>query len=198
MAKHGAEDHVNLIYDVLNKCNLDIKKCRGQGYDGASVMSGVFSGVQKRISDIVPNAPYVHCTAHNLNLVISDIAKSSLKISKFFGIVQSIFLFFSKIAPKWASLTFGDEIALTIRKKVLKIMCNTRWETRDIAVYALKVNCIKVLKYLTNKVLTSNKNDEKITAQSLKKKMESFEFVILMTIWEKVLQPYHYLLFLKF
>lgn len=58
LTKHGAEDHVNLIYDILNKCNLDIKKCRGQGYDGAAFMSGVFSGVQKRISDIVPNASY--------------------------------------------------------------------------------------------------------------------------------------------
>lgn len=84
LTKHGAEDHVNLIYDVLNKCNLDIKKCRGQGYDGAAVMSGVFSGVQKHISDIVPNASYVHFTAHNLNLVISDVAKSSLKMSNFF------------------------------------------------------------------------------------------------------------------
>lgn len=87
LTKHGAEDHVNVIYDVLNKCNLNIKKCCGQGYDGATVMSGVFSGVQKRISDIVPNASYVHCTAHNLNLVISDIAKSPLKISKCFDIV---------------------------------------------------------------------------------------------------------------
>lgn len=77
LTKHGAEDHVNLIYDVLNKYNLDIEKCRGQGYNGAAVMSGVLSGVQKRISDIVPNDSYVHCTAHNLNLVISDVAKSS-------------------------------------------------------------------------------------------------------------------------
>jgi hypothetical protein len=68
LTKHGVEDHVNLIYDVLNKCNLDINKCRGQGYDGAAVMSGMFSGVQKRISNIVPNASYVHCSDHNLNL----------------------------------------------------------------------------------------------------------------------------------
>lgn len=57
------------------------------------------------------------------------------------------------------------------------------------AVYALKVNYIQVLKYLTNIILTSNKNDEKNTAVSLKKKMASFEFVILMTTWEKVLKP---------
>lgn len=162
LTKHGAEDQINLIYDVLNKCNLDIKKCRGQGYDGAAVMSGVFSGVQKRISDIIPNASYVHCTTHNLNLVISDVAKSSLKMSNFFDVVQTIFLFFSKSAPRWASLAFGDEVASNIRNKVLKKVCNTRWEARHTAVYALKVNYIQVLKSLTNIILTSNKNDEKI------------------------------------
>lgn len=187
--KHGAENHVNLIYDVLNKCNLDIKKCRGQGYDGAAVMSGVFSGVQKRISDVVLNASYVHCTAHNLNLVISDVTKSSLKLSNFFDVVQIIFLFFSKSAPRWASLAFGDEVASNIRNKVLKKVCNTRWEARHTAVYALKVNYIQVLKSLTNITLTSSKSDEKNTAVSLKKKMESFEFIILMIIWEKVLKP---------
>jgi len=74
LIKHGAEDHVNLIYEILNNCKLDIRRCRGQGYDGASVMSGAYTGVQKMISDVVPSASYIHCAAHNLNLVISDIA----------------------------------------------------------------------------------------------------------------------------
>jgi len=47
-------------------------------------MSGAKSGVQKRISDIVPSSLYVHCIAHNLNLGFSDVAKSSLKMSTFF------------------------------------------------------------------------------------------------------------------
>lgn len=85
--KHGAEDHVNLIISVLKNYNLDINKCRGQGYDGASVMSGGYTGVQKRISDIIPNASYVHCAAHNLNLVLSDVAKSSSKMLNFFDIL---------------------------------------------------------------------------------------------------------------
>ncbi|XP_029343946.1 zinc finger MYM-type protein 1-like [Acyrthosiphon pisum] len=120
LIKHGAEDHVNLIYEILNNCKLDIKRCRGQGYDGASVMSGAYTGVQKRISDVVPSASYIHCTAHSLNLVISDIAKSSQKVALFFDLVQDIFLFFSKSAPRWASLAFGEKTADQIRNKVLK------------------------------------------------------------------------------
>jgi len=56
---------------------LDISKCRGRGYDGAAVMSGIYRGVQKRIQVIVPNAYFVYCCVHNLNLVIFDSAKCS-------------------------------------------------------------------------------------------------------------------------
>jgi hypothetical protein len=59
---------MNLTICILKEFNLDLNKCRGQGYDGAAVMSGISSGVQKRISDIIPRASYVHCSAHNLNL----------------------------------------------------------------------------------------------------------------------------------
>jgi len=96
---------------------------------------------------------------------------------------------------KRTSLAFGDEVASNTRNKVLKKVCNTRWEARHTTVYALKVNYIQVLKSLTNIILTSSKCDEKNTAVSLKKKIESFEFIILMTTWEKVLN--HYLKFLK-
>jgi len=132
--KHDAEGHVNLIKAVLSTHNLDISKCRGQGYDGASVMSGCFSGVQKRISDIIPNASFVHCAAHNLNLVLSDMAKSTPKMLNFFNIVQDLFLFFSSSAPRWATLALGDDVA----KVVLKKVCTTRWESRHNAVFALK------------------------------------------------------------
>lgn len=90
MKKHGTIDHENLIYEVLESYNLDIQNCRGQGYDGASVMSGAWSGVQQRISSTVSNAPYVHCCANNLNLVICDAAKSTQVASNFFTTIQSI------------------------------------------------------------------------------------------------------------
>lgn len=100
MKKHGAIDHENLIYEVLESYNLDIQNCRGLGY-GASVMSGDWSGVQQRILSTVSNAPYVHCCAHNLNLVICDAAKSTYVASNFFTTIQSIYNFFSSSAPRW-------------------------------------------------------------------------------------------------
>lgn len=189
--KHGAQDYEELITAILSKLNIDISKCRGQGYDGASVMSGVYTGVQKRIKDKVPTASYVHCCAHNLNLVISDAAKSSLKVASFFETVQAIFNFFSVSAPRWASLAFGDDEYKKIKLKVLKKVCPTRWESRHQSIYALKLRFIDVLKALTNLSLTSSKNDEKVSSLSLKKKLESIEFVLILCLWEKILRALH-------
>ena len=58
------------IVDRLSQLGLDIKKCRGQGYDGAAAMSSDRCGVQSVIREIVPSAVYVHCASHCLSLVI--------------------------------------------------------------------------------------------------------------------------------
>jgi hypothetical protein len=80
---HGAEDHVNLIKYILIIFNLDLSKFRGQGYDGAAVINGSHSGVHKKISDIIPSASYVYYNAHNLNLVLCDLAKINQKYHNF-------------------------------------------------------------------------------------------------------------------
>ncbi|XP_025196204.1 zinc finger MYM-type protein 1-like [Melanaphis sacchari] len=159
--QHGAQEYENLIYKVLSDTNLDIKKCKGQGYDGASVMKGMYSGVQKRIIDKAPNATYVHCCAHNLNLVICDAAKSSSDALRFFETIQSKFNFFSSSAPRWALLAFGNETN-DIRKKTLKKLCPTRWEARHKSLFALKERFVDVLKSLSMIFLTSHKSEEKI------------------------------------
>jgi len=73
-----------IILDSLRSYGLDVTSCLvGQGYDGASVMSGCHSGVQQRIRDSAPLAYYVHCYAHRLNLVIVDCCKSVAEVRDF-------------------------------------------------------------------------------------------------------------------
>ena len=55
-----------------------------QGYDGTSVMSGKHSGVQQHIKAILPQAIYIHCYAHTLNLVLVDVVKSIRNANNFF------------------------------------------------------------------------------------------------------------------
>ncbi|XP_050064511.1 uncharacterized protein LOC126553383 [Aphis gossypii] len=152
-------------------------------------MSGIYSGIQQRISSNVSNAPFIHCCAHNLNLVICDAAASTEIANNFFLIVQSIYNFFSTSAPRWANLALNS--AKKIRQKVLKKVCPTRWEARYESVSALKERYIDVLKSLTGIILTSDKLGERNMANSLKKKIEHFQFVLMLCLWERVLRPFH-------
>lgn len=66
-----------------------------QGYDGASAMSGKFEAVQSHIRKETPNAysKYVHCSAHCLNLVISDACEVS-SIKNCMGKIKKTYIFF--------------------------------------------------------------------------------------------------------
>ena len=57
------------LLEVFAKHGLLVARLRGQGYDGASNMRGEFNGLQKLISDN-PHAFYVHCFAHQLQLIV--------------------------------------------------------------------------------------------------------------------------------
>ncbi|KAF0683297.1 Uncharacterized protein FWK35_00036272, partial [Aphis craccivora] len=61
----------NLILESFKQFGVELKFLRGQGYDGAASMSGIYNGVQSHIRQIYPPAMYVHCSAHILNLVVS-------------------------------------------------------------------------------------------------------------------------------
>ncbi|XP_008188824.1 uncharacterized protein LOC103311067 [Acyrthosiphon pisum] len=133
--------------------------------------SGSFSGLQKRICEIVPNATFMHCCSHNINLIICDAAKSSRKVQSFFEIVQDIFNFFSSSGPRWTDLAFGEEEGTVIRKVVLKKLCATRWEARHNALYSLRMRFVDILKALTKLQLTSTKKNERDMALALKKNL---------------------------
>ncbi|KAL4100600.1 hypothetical protein QTP88_020642 [Uroleucon formosanum] len=68
--KHEAQDYEELISEILLMFKIDINKCRGQGYDGTSVMSGVYSGVQTRIKDKIV------ATSININSIPTSIASA--------------------------------------------------------------------------------------------------------------------------
>jgi hypothetical protein len=70
VGKADSEHLCALIMDCMTRLNLNINLARGQGYDGASVMSGGRNGVAAKVTAIEPRAMYIHCAAHvhSLNL----------------------------------------------------------------------------------------------------------------------------------
>ena len=85
---------------VVSECGLDWSKCVAQCYDGASVMSGKFSGVQTRIREKAPQALYIHCHAHRLNLTLTATLMSITEITQFFSMIQAIYVFLTRSSPR--------------------------------------------------------------------------------------------------
>ena len=71
------ENLAKVIMDVLLRLNLSITGLRGQAYDGAANMAGIYSGAQA-IKKHQPLAPYVHCGAHCVNLTTQHACTASL------------------------------------------------------------------------------------------------------------------------
>ena len=71
----------------------DKQKLVAQCYDGASVMSGQHRGVQSIVKDAYPNAHYVHCYAHQLNLVLQQAVSHITSVRVFFANLNAFLVF---------------------------------------------------------------------------------------------------------
>ncbi|XBJ13219.1 hypothetical protein VPH35_017606 [Triticum aestivum] len=78
------------LLEVFAKHGLVVARLRGQGYDGASNMRGEFNGLQKLIRDENPYAFYIHCFAHQLQLVVVAVSRCCKGVEDFFEYVTMI------------------------------------------------------------------------------------------------------------
>ncbi|CAG9796067.1 unnamed protein product [Diatraea saccharalis] len=99
-----------------------------------------------------PRVFYVPCAAHSLDLVVNNAAKNSLEVTNFFGIVQEIYGFFSASISRW------DEIMKRMPTLTLKLLSNTRWESRFDALKTLCFNMDKIYDAVYS-IFTNNKYD---------------------------------------
>jgi len=171
------------VLAILDRLNISIQKCYGQGYDGASVMNGVYNGVQTKIKNIQKNAEYVHCASHNLNLVVNDVVRGCSEISRFFDTLQNIYCFFGLSIKRWDILaSFTSESEITLKK-----LNPTRWSGRISSISAVKQRFFDILKSLTKIHLESNKSSERSEAIAIKNQMANYEFVFITVFMFRVL-----------
>lgn len=102
MTKTDAATIFTALKGVLLRCILPINLCRGQAYDGASVMSGHLRGVASRFKE-EPAALYVHCLAHSLNLYLQDASRSCSLVRDSLELVMEIVKLI-KYSPKRTTL----------------------------------------------------------------------------------------------
>ena len=168
----------------IEDIGLDMEKLRGQAYDGASVMSGVHNGVQKLIKDrsSMP-VPFIHCAAHNLNLVINDAVDSVVDNDNFFGVIQSIYVFFSSSINRSRDLQLlAVDSSLSLKK-----LCVTRWSSMVDSVRGIRDRFVDILKRLTVISLISKEKKERDEAVGIKTNIEKIDFIINLVFWERIL-----------
>ncbi|XP_051149798.1 uncharacterized protein LOC127264360 [Andrographis paniculata] len=80
----------NAIDEFLARNELSLSMVRGQGYDVASNMRGEFNGLKAFILKENEHAYYVHCLAHQLQLVIVSSVSQNGLVSNFFEYLSMI------------------------------------------------------------------------------------------------------------
>ncbi|CAH1119048.1 unnamed protein product [Phaedon cochleariae] len=126
----------NSICNAMIEVGLDVKYLVGQGYDGASAMSGALRGAQAIVRESYPKALYVHCSSHCFNLALSD-GCSVAEVRNCLGTIGTTYNFFN--FPKRQRVTCEHEINKLVEKpkiEKLKRLCPTRWIQRHDAVNA--------------------------------------------------------------
>jgi hypothetical protein len=113
--------------------------CRGQGYDGASNMSGVYGGVSSLILNEHPKATYVHCVAHCLDLAIHDVINQCAVIGNCMSFVKEIIDFIRR-SPKRLAILKEISNQMVVPCTSLTALCPTRWTMRAESYHSLLKN----------------------------------------------------------
>ncbi|KAI8781170.1 Zinc finger MYM-type protein 1 [Biomphalaria glabrata] len=171
----------NVIVEQLQADNLPIADCRSQCYDNAAVMAGELSGLQQRIAIRNPQASFVNCSNHSLNLAGLHAAKQDPVVVTFFGTVEKIYVFFSASTVRWEKMK--ELLGITLKRE-----CPTRWSARQDAVNAIHEQFDGFLQLLENLYEDGTQTSEtQNDAYSLLQNLMSFNFITLLDFWHAVL-----------
>ena len=188
---HTGEALCESVVKVLEEIGIDVNNCRGQCYDNAANMSGVYKGLQARMKVINPLIEWVPCAAHTLNLVGVNSVNCCLETAEFFNFVQHLFNFCSKSTARWAVITAGLQANENKRIETLKSLSETRWSAHAQATKALCRNYANIQDSLKSIADNTNQNPAvRKEALTLHKKMDKLEIAFLCNMWNCILQRF--------
>lgn len=100
----NAESSQTILKEINPILEKTPSKLIAQSYDGAAVMSGQNSGVNVRVREKYPFANFIHCYAHQLNLIMTQATSKNKQIKIFFSNLSEIPVFFSNSPQRVAVL----------------------------------------------------------------------------------------------
>lgn len=176
------EDLANTILKSISEDGLEIENCRGQGYDNGANMAGKYNGVQAKIKQVNPQAVFIPCAAHSLNLVGQNSAAKVLQGKLILGVIQNLYTFFSASPYRWNKLK--DHVKIT-----LKSQSSTRWSSKFSAVSAVTTQFEKIVEALLDIINSDSTNAHTLTeANALVTQVYTFRFLLGSIIWKMILE----------
>ncbi|XP_049800118.1 zinc finger MYM-type protein 1-like [Schistocerca nitens] len=159
---HSADDVTAAVLCELEKMNVHEtpEKLIAQCYDGAPVMSGHKSGVQTRVREVYRNAHFIHCYAHQLNLIVERCVTGNKQVRIFFSNLEGISTFFSRSSTRTAIL---DEV---VKKRIPTCPQSIRWNFKSrsvITVYKYQKEIVECLERIIDDDASDYKTINKAT-----------------------------------
>ncbi|XP_050207810.1 uncharacterized protein LOC126657197 [Mercurialis annua] len=161
------------VLDMLfARHNLSLYRLRGQAYDGASNMRGEFNGLKALIQRKNPFAFYVHCFAHQMQLVVVAIAKHIAVVAEFFTNISMIVNIAGKGLNQPTNLARPGD---------------TRWGSHHVTLVCLLSMWGSALYMLERVYEDAIEREPRGKASALIKLMEDFHFVFILHLMLKLL-----------
>ena len=175
-----AETIFKMILDTLIRNRLPINACRGQCYDGASVMAGEISGVSKRVTEVESRATFVHCLAHSLNLAVQDSVRNCPLYRDMFEYIREA-INMIRASPKRLGILAQMQVESTDDKphSALRPLCPTRWTTRCKSIRSFLDNYACLLDTFSE-IASNDRSEAGTKAKGLLTTMEKFDFYFAM------------------
>ena len=180
MVSTTGEKIAEAIRDVLLRLNIDLSYCRGQIYDGAANMTGIHKGVRAEIQKIVPEAVFVYCKNHGVNLDLQHTIESnrwSYDLMQFLN-SQSNFIRdsrkrFDLVRKLHSELHPDDELNSAVRRPA----CPTRWVLRSKLLSATR-NEYDVLLQVMHHLAETAEAKTAATARRFELRLNQFETLL--------------------
>lgn len=176
--KKNAQGLSSVILSNLEALSIK-EKLVSQTYDGASVMSGERGGVQALIKKVCPEALFIHCYAHQLNLVLLYGASHIKDIKLFVCNLTAFHTFFARSTAR----------ANLLRSKGFKLPhpAETRWNYHSRSVNTIK-HFYNELKSVMEAIISSDNFDYNTInmAIGLKNILKSAKFAFLICFYAKI------------
>src|SRR6201990_1711383 len=154
-------------------------KLIAQTYDGAAALSGVNKGVQSRIKEAYSNAHFVHCYAHQLNLLLEQATSQNTNVRVFFNSLSGIPNFSSRSSQRMSALE-------NVAGRRVPRPSSTCWNFKSRAVNAVKemkdqiIECCSILE-------ASKSRETGSAAAGIKRLLNDFEFEFWLNFFSKVM-----------